>query len=367
MKKIAFVGNSAKTMYNFRFGVIKSCIDAGYDVTVIAVPDFDLKYYTSVGVKFIPIDIDCHGTHIGKDLITLWRLLAIYRRQQFDLIFHFTIKPVIYGSIAAKILHIKYIDVITGLGAVFIKQTYITTLVEKLYKHVLNTVCECWFLNNDDRQLFLNKRLIAPEKAIILHGEGINTTRFSPIKTDPPTTSFLYSGRLLIEKGIKEYVDAARIIRIKYPDITFNILGGFDDQSAISPQIMQQWVNEGIVTYIGETTNVIPYIANASCIVLPSYYREGIPRSLMEAAAMEKLIITTNTVGCKEVVQEGINGYICNIKDVDSLVECLEKVIALTPNERQLMGQQGRQFIIENYDERIIIDIYHKTLQRYLS
>ncbi len=366
-KKIAFVGNSAKTMYNFRFGVIKSCMDADYDVTVIAVPDFDTTRYTNAGIHFIPITIDSHGTHIWNDLSTLRQLYKIYRQQHFDLIFHFTIKPVIYGSIAARLLKVKYIDVITGLGIVFINHTWITKVVERLYKHVLQAACECWFLNDDDRQLFLHKRLITPNKTRLLPGEGVNTTLFTPTTNTSPDLSFLYCGRLLVEKGVCEYAEAARIIRTKYPDVTFNILGGFDTSSAISPHTIQQWVDEGIINYLGETTNVIPYVANTSCVVLPSSYREGVPRSLMEAAAMEKPIITTNTAGCRDVVREGINGYLCKVKDVDSLVACMEKIITLTSQEREAMGQKGREFIVKNYDERIIINIYHKTLHQYLS
>ncbi len=366
MKKIAFVGNSAKTMYNFRFGVMKSCIDAGYDVTVVAVHDFDTTYYTRAGIHFVPITIDSHGTHIWNDLSSLRQLYKIYRQQHYDLIFHFTIKPIIYGSIAARLLKVKYIDVITGLGIVFINQTYITKLVERLYRHVLQAACECWFLNTDDRQLFLHKRLVAAAKTRLLPGEGVNTTLFTPTTNISSDLSFLYCGRLLAEKGVCEYAEAARIIRTKHPNVTFNILGGFDASSAISPHTIQQWVDEGIITYLGETTNVITYVTNTSCVVLPSSYREGVPRSLMEAAAMEKPIIATDTAGCRDVVQDGVNGYLCKVKDVDSLVACMEKIIALNPAERQAMGKKGRQHILENYDERIIIDIYHKTLQHYL-
>ncbi len=364
-KKIAFVGNSAKTMHNFRFGVMKSLVEGGYDVTVVAVPDFDTERYTSAGIHFIPIAIDCHGTKPLKDLSTLWQFLKIYRQQRFDLIFHFTIKAVIYGSLAARILGIKYIDVITGLGAVFINQTYVTRLVETMYKHVLRSARECWFLNNDDLQLFLDKHIITKDKIRLLPGEGVNTTHFAPIATEEKTFNFLYCGRLLAEKGVFEYAEAARIIRKKYPEVIVNLLGGFDESSPITPQIVQKWIAEEVICYLGETVDVIPYLTNATCLVLPSY-REGVSRSLMEAAAMEKPIITTDTAGCRDVVQDGVNGFLCTIKDVDSLCDCMEKMIHLAPEERKAMGAKGRQFVIEHYDEHIIIDIYHKTLQHYL-
>lgn len=365
-KHLAFVGNSAKMMYNFRLGVMKSCVEAGYDVTVIAVEDFDIQRFTEIGIHFMPISIDCHGTHILNDLRSICQLYTIYRKRHYDMIFHFTIKPVIYGGIVARLLKLKHIDVITGLGMAFINRTIVTRLVERLYKFSLHSALEGWFLNEDDRQLFLQSHLLSEKKARLLPGEGVDTTLFTPQTSVSPTFTFLYLGRLLWAKGVGEYVEAARIIHRQYPETVFNLLGGFYSATDITPTTIKKWETEGTIRYLGETNNVIPYLADADCIVLPSY-REGVPRSLMEAAAMEKPIITTDMVGCREVVKDNINGYLCKVKDTKSLSLCMNKMLNLSEQERTAMGQRGRQLIVEQFDERIIIDIYHKTLQHYLS
>ena len=366
-QKLAFVGNSAKMMYNFRISVMKNCVEQGYDVTVVAVEDLDISYFTKVGINFIPIQVDSHGTNVFRDLRLMNQLSRIYKRQHFDFIFHYTIKAVIYGEFAAKMAGVPSISIVTGLGQVFINDTHITRIVEWLYKYSLKHAKQVWFLNDDDRQLFLQRKLVSIDKVRILPGEGVNTTLFCPQKKESKDFSFLYLGRLLLEKGVGDYAEAARILRRKHKDVKFCLLGSFDEVSEITPELVKSWEKEGIMCYLGETTNVIPYIKEADCIILPSAYREGVPRSLMEAAAMEKPIIATNNIGCREIVKDGKNGFLCNVRDVKSLSNTMLKMMQLTDEERREMGREGRKLVIEKFEDKIVIDIYNKTLGHYLQ
>ena len=365
--KLAFVGNSAKMMYNFRISVMKNCVEQGYDVTVIAVEDFDIAYYTNLGIKFIPIEVDSHGTNVFHDMCLIYRLRRIYKKQHFDFIFHYTIKAVIYGELAAKLAGVPSISIVTGLGQVFINDTHITRIVELLYKYSLKHAKEVWFLNDDDRQLFLKRKLVSIDKVRILPGEGVNTTLFCPQEKQGKDFSFLYLGRLLLEKGVGDYAEAARVIRRHNKSVKFCLLGSFDSVSEITPSLVESWEKEGIMCYLGETTNVIPFIREADCIILPSAYREGIPRSLMEAASMEKPIIATNNIGCRDIVKDGKNGFLCNIRDVKSLSYAMQRMIQLTEEERHEMGKEGRKLVIEKFEDKIVIEIYNNTLTHYLQ
>ena len=210
----------------------------------------------------------------------------------------------------------------------------------------------------------MSLKLIAPSKARVINGEGINLQHFLPKQTQESQFSFLFIGRLLTDKGIREYVDAATVLKKKYPQINFNILGPLNSNNptAITPEELQNWTETGYVTYLGETNNVIPFIEQASCIVLPSY-REGISRVLLEASAMQCPIVTTNTTGCRDIVTDGINGLLCEPKDTLSLTQAMEKMLLLPELERQAMGKKGREIVLNTFDQKIITDIYLDTLK----
>ncbi len=361
--KIAFVGNSSLTMHNFRINLLKDMVKQGYQVVVIAPKDSDTTAFKSQKIKFIPIEVDCKGMNPFRDVKLVFQLRKIYLHEKFDFIFHYTIKPVIYGSFAAMLTNKKHITVITGLGYTFIKAGHINRLAVLLYTLSLKSPKEVWFLNADDRDMFIHKKIVKMNKTKVINGEGVNLKLFHPQSKHNQKFSFLFIGRVLWDKGIGEYVEAARKLKLKYPEIEFQILGalGAANPAAISPECMEQWEQEGIITYLGETSRVIPYITNASCIILPSY-REGISRVLLEAAAMEKPIITTNVTGCKDIVEHNRSGYLCEVRNVDSLVEHMEKMIQLPEKEQKNMGIEGRKIVLEKFDEKIIIREYHEKL-----
>ena len=361
--KIAFIGNSSLTMHNFRINLLRSMVKQGYDVVVIAPKDSDTTGYKSNKIRYIPIDIDCKGLNPVRDLFLVSQLRALYKKEKFDFIFHYTIKPVIYGSIAARMAGIKHISVITGLGYTFLKTGYLNKLVISLYRNSLKKAEEVWFLNEDDREVFLTNGIVEKNRTKVINGEGVNARIFRPVKNDTSKFKFLFVGRMLWDKGIGEFVGASKILKKKYPSVEFEVLGSLSsaNPSAISREIMDEWETEGSITYLGETQRVIPYFSNASCIVLPSY-REGISRVLLEASAMEKPIVATNVTGCKDIVEDGVSGFLCKVHNIESLADAMEKMILLPKEKLEEMGKEGRRIVLEKFDEKIIMQEYHNKL-----
>lgn len=322
-----------------------------------------------MGCRVIHVPLSAKGINPISDLILIIRLANLYRQLRPDFIIHYTIKPNIYGSFAAKLAGIPSIAVTTGLGYTFLSNNLVSKVAKLLYKLAFLIPNEVWFLNDDDRQAFINHRLVDKERAMILHGEGINTTHFSPmlkLKNDG-RFRFLLVARMLWDKGVGDYVQAARLIRKHYPNVIFQLLGatGVHNPNAISREQIAQWEAAGDVEYLGTTNDVRHFISQADCLVLPSYYREGIPRTLMEGAAMGKPLITTDNVGCRDVVIDGETGFLCPVKDAHALAERALQILTMNEFERQSMGVAGRNFMIKNFDEQKVIDRYVETLNKY--
>lgn len=365
-RKIAFVGNDAVSMMNFRLGVMKA-LTQEYEVVMVTPYNCDLSPLKDTSIRFIPIEVDRKGTNPLKDYHLYRKLKQLYRNEQFDFIFHFTIKPNIYGSMAAAALRINHIAIVPGLGYTFIKRNLLFHLSCIMHKYALRKTNEVWFLNQDDCDTFTRWKLIAADKAHVIPGEGVNTDFFYSHGTPEKPFIFLHCGRMLRSKGVELFIQAARELKPDYPKVRWQLLGPFDadNPDAIGPEEMEEWVRSGVVEYLGVTTDVRPFLERCSCLVLPSYYMEGVPRSLMEAAAMERPLIATNTVGCKDVVVDGMNGWLCEKKSLDSLVQAMRRMIEIPPEQLVAMGKAGRERMIAHFDERIIIDIYKKALNAY--
>jgi len=366
-KKIAFVGNSALTMMNFRLGLMTE-LTKQYEVVMVTPEDCDLKPLKGTAIRFVPIQVDCKGQNPIRDGRLLSQLKQIYGQEGFDFVFHYTIKPIIYGSIAASSLGIKHIDVITGLGYSFIKRNWLFYLSCWMHNYALRNTTAVWFLNQDDCDSFVKWHLIAPNKTHVIHGEGVNTDFFHATREPEEPFSFLHCGRMLRSKGVELYVKAAERLKHDYPSVRWLLLGPLDalNPDAIRPSEMEAWVRSGVVEYLGVTSDVRPYLERCSCMVLPSYYMEGVPRSLMEAAAMERTIIATDSVGCKDVVLDGINGLLCEKRSVDSLVAAMRKILDLPADKLHCMGKKGRELMLRKFDEKIIIAEYQKALNTYV-
>ena len=281
----------------------------------------------------------------------------------------YTIKPNIYGSLAAHLLGIPVINNITGLGTAFIEQTWLTRLVRFLYARSLSLSKTVFFQNADDRDLFVHLRLVRSERAALVPGDGVDLDKFRPQavsrqngQSSPPV--FLFVGRVIRDKGVAEYAEAARLVKQRFPEARFQILGFLEtaNRSAIPRSELDAWVKEGIIEYLGSTDDVRPAIADASCVVLPSY-REGTPRVLLEAAAMGKPLIATDVPGCRDAVIDGVNGFLCAPRDYSDLAGKLIAFLSLDPAAKEQMGSASRMKVEREYDERIVINRYLAAIE----
>ena len=368
-QKIAFVGNSLQTMCNFRMGVMSELVREGYEVVVVAPRDGDVTALKQAQIRLIPIEMDCKGMNPFADIRLAKTLREIYKKEKFNVVFHFTIKPVIYGSWAARRVKIPQISVITGLGYTFIRKGWINRIAKMLYRYALRSANEVWFLNQEDKSLFVEQNLVSPFKARLINGEGVDTQKYqshADLTVSPFT--FLFVGRVLWDKGVGEFVKAAQVIKKQHPRVQFHILGqlGANNPACVSIEQMDVWERTRTVKYLGETSNVLPYIERATCLVLPSY-REGVSRVLMEAASMERPIIATNVPGCREIVIDGHNGFLCEAQDTNSLIACMMHMLSLSEIELSAFGKNGRTHVLKHFDEKQTIAIYKHKLSEFFS
>ncbi|MCV3285911.1 glycosyltransferase family 4 protein [Aeromonas veronii] len=375
-KMIALVANTSWSVFNFRGGVIKRLLNRGCFLTVIAPVDEFSEKLRAMGCNVIDLPMSAKGTNPLQDLKLMYNLFDLYQRLAPDFIIHYTIKPNIYGSLAAKLAGVPSLAITTGLGYTFVNTNLVAKVARSLYKLAFRYPKEVWFLNEDDRQEFLQHRLVPDHKAMLLHGEGVDLKHFAPqfisrVETETNIAKpirFLLIARMLWDKGVGEYVAAAKLIKKRYPQTIFQLLGacGVANPSMITREQIRSWEEEGLVTYLGTTDDVRPFVADADCIVLPSY-REGIPRTMIESASMGKPLIVTDVPGCRDVVIPDQTGLLCPVKDAGALAHCCETIINMDAEQITKMGLAGRALMASKFDEEIVITQYMKTLNKYLS
>ena len=361
--KIILVSRCAWSLYNFRAGLVRALVAQG--VTVIGAGAAEIAFQDkvrSLGVPFHELPIDKRGINPIADLWLFWVLYRWYRQEKPDVVHHFMIKPVIYGSLAAYLAGVpRIVNTISGLGYVFTEgnQTFLRKVVEVLYRMALSVSHLTFFLNLDDLSIFRNRNLVSEQGSALLPGEGVDTQHFKPdegrVDGVHKNIVFLMIARLLKDKGIREYVEAARIVKAELPFAKFCILGEPDGRnpSSISKEKMLEWCDEGVVEWLDSTEDVRPIIARADVVVLPSY-REGVPRTLLEAAAMGKPLVATDVPGCREVVRQGVNGFLVPVKDAHALADAM-LTLAQDEPARAAMGKAGREIVVREFDESIVI------------
>jgi len=284
-----------------------------------------------------------------------------------DLILTYTIKPTLYCSIAAKIFKIPIINNITGLGSSFIDNNWLTNIIIFMYRFSLSKSHLIFFQNKDDCALFREKRILNNQKFDVIPGSGINMNFFKVDRgiqiKNKDDFIFLMISRVMRDKGVVEFVDAAKMIKKSRPNIKFKILGEIDlsANSGISASKINLWKSESDVEFLGKVEDVKDYISRSSCVVLPSY-REGLPRALLEASALEKPIVATDVPGCRDVVDDGMNGYLCTIKDHADLAEKMIRVVLLSNDMRAAMGVYGRKKVKAEFNETIVINKYANAI-----
>lgn len=366
--KVLLVSRCSWTLFNFRQGLIKALIEHGHHVTGGGAggDDYETRI-KQLGIPFRNLPVDKRGINPLADIYLLLILYRWYRAERPDLVHHFTVKPVIYGSIAARLAGVpRIVNTITGLGYVYTQRKgLLRWVVDRLYSLSLRFSQQVFFQNEDDRMLFVERGLISYEKTALVPGSGVNTHHFFPaeyVDSTKGSVKVLMVSRLLRDKGIGEFIEAARMVRGRLPHTHFLLLGDIDQRnpSSVSEQEVRGWEREGIVEWLGSTYDIRPYLAEADIVVLPSY-REGTPRALLEAAAMEKPVVATDVVGCREVVDNGVTGLLVPPRDAVSLASAIVQ-LAHTPSLRRAMGAAGREKILRQFDERIVIE---KTLRAY--
>lgn len=337
---------------------------AGYDPVVIAPQDPAAdQRMRDLGVERIPIEIDRAGLNPLIDLKLLLKYRSLLQRIRPAAYLSYTIKPNIYGSFAAASLEIPALPNVSGLGTAFIQGGGLQALVTRLYRIGFARAPVVFFQNQEDSALFINRRIVRANQARVLPGSGVDLDFFipAPLPDGPPT--FLLIGRLLRDKGVSEFVEAARALRSEYPDARFQLLGAVDEgnRTAISQAEVDAWVAEGMVEQLGTTDDVRPFIAAVTAVVLPSY-REGLPRSLLEAAAMARPLIASDVPGCRDVVEDGVNGYLCEVRNHGSLAAAMRRLLQLPRPEQIAMGEAGRKRVQERFSETFVVRAYLDVL-----
>jgi len=359
-RRVLFVSNTAFSLYNFRQGAMQALLDAGYQVIALAPHDSYADKLERMGVRYLDLRMSARGTNPFAEILLFFRLVRLFRQLRPMAVFNYTIKPVVYGSLAARLAGVPSVAVVTGLGYAFLHRNWITRMARALLKVAFRLPREVWIINPDDGQALSEYHMVRPEQLRQLFGEGLNLDHFRPSPWhDGEQIRFLLIARMLRDKGVMEFVEAARMLKRRYPQARFCLLGpaGVANPTAISRGTLDAWVAEGVVDYLGVTEDVRPHIAASDCVVLPSY-REGVPRSLMEASAMARPIVTTDTPGCREVVADGETGYLCRVRDARDLANKLELLINLPRDAKIAMGQSGSDLVRQKFDERRIIEIY---------
>jgi glycosyltransferase involved in cell wall biosynthesis len=361
--RIAIVINASWNIYNFRMGLIQNFLETGHEVYAIAPPDEYSELLVKAGCHYIPVDLDNKGSHPLKDLAYTVSLYKVYKTIKPDAILHYTIKPNIYGTIAASLLGLKAINNVSGLGTVFLRDNFTSKFAHFLYRLTFIFPEKVFFQNPDDRNLFIQRGLVKETITDVLPGSGINLQKFRPLPFQRNNTfTFLLIARLLYDKGIVEYIEAIQALKKRGIHAHFQLLGFKDMSSSGIPEVLlNKWIASGLVEYLGITDNVTHFINLADCVVLPSY-REGTPRTLLEAAALAKPLIATRVPGCTEIVEHGYNGFLCEMKNAADLARQMYKMAKLDDSTLQVMGEASRQKVEEKFNETLVIDKYMEAL-----
>jgi glycosyltransferase involved in cell wall biosynthesis len=358
--------NAAWNIWNFRRPLVEALAGEGHRLTVLAPPDDAVPELERLGCRIRPLKMSVKGLNPLEDLKLQRRLGQIFREERPDAVLSYTIKNNIFGARAAKPACVPFLPNVTGLGTAFLSGKLLQTVTEQLYRRSFAALPVVFFQNEDDRDLFLERRLVRLGQARLLPGSGIDLQHFAPATMpapgEPPV--FLMIARLLRDKGVVEFVEAARRVRARHPRARFQLLGAVasENRTAIDHPTLEAWVAEGVVEYLGTTTDVRPAIAASTCVVLPSY-REGAPRTLIEAAAMARPLIATDVPGCRAVVDRNQSGFLCDARSADSLAAAMERFLALPPGAQETMGAAGRAKMELEYDQALVVDAYRAALE----
>lgn len=372
-KKIIFSGNHLYDLMNFRGFVIRRLHKEGHQVIVIAPKQGEFGAtlaHLPKGVRFIPVKMDRCGTNPFRDLSYYRSLLRIYKKERPDFIFHYSIKPNIYGTVAATRLGIPNAAMIAGLGYAISEGGIMTHLANYMYRKAVCHATRVFTLSRDNYDYVIQKRFSTAEKTILLKGgEGVDLKAYPFKKNASPHTRFLLVARVLADKGYHEFVEAARIVRAQYPEVRFQLLGTIDPKYPlyISLEKVTEDVESGAIEYLGSTDNVVSVAGKAGTVVVLPSYHEGMSRSLMEALSMGKPIIASDIPGCREMVMEGVNGFLCQSRDARSLADACLRYLQLSEQDKEFFSLASRRLAEQVFDIGQVYAEYKRVLREALG
>jgi glycosyltransferase involved in cell wall biosynthesis len=370
--KVILFANTAWYLYNFRLPLAQALVNQGYQVVLLSPGEEPYhQLLQENGFQCLTIHMQRRKLNPLAEIQTVWQIFQIYHREVPDIVHHFTIKPVLYGSLASHLLRIRQIiNAVTGLGYVFVteslKAKLLRTAARLTYRLALQKTLVI-FQNPDDMSLFLQMKLVKPAQTTLIRGSGVAVEHFLPMEEPPGVPLIILPARMLWDKGIKEFVEAARHLKAKGIQARFALVGSPDpgNPQSVPEETLKNWHRAGTIEWWGWREEMASVYQSAHIVCLPSY-REGTPKSLLEAAACGRPIIATNVPGCREIVQDGYNGYLINNLDPDALANALQKLIE-DPGERQRMGKNGRQLAVAEFALNRVIEetlgVYAKSAE----
>lgn len=361
-RKVVVLENGLISTYTVRDGLMKELLTQDFDVYVLTHTNQFKEEVEKAGLKVI--DVGSGNTSPFKIFSYIRKIYRHMRVIQPDICLTFSVRPAIWGNLVARILHIPVITNISGIGPLFNSQSFAYRFIRLIYPFALGKTRKVFFQNEEDREIFISRNLVSREKTGRIAGSGIDYEKFSPVtnqKSNNQHFSFLFIGRLIKDKGILEFIEAAKALKQKHPDILFKVIGPLWRQNLKSNSLTEiqinEWISEGIISYEGEKKDVRSDIALADCVVLPSY-REGISNVLLESSSMEKPCIASNVTGCKEIIEHENTGLLCNVQDAADLARKMEVMYYKSPLEREEMGKRARQKVIREFDKKTVITSY---------
>lgn len=358
--RVAITVNTSWNIYNFRKGLINALKNEGHEVLAIAPKDEYSEELVKLGCEYVPVNMENTGGNPFKDLQLYYQLKSIYKQHKPHIALQFTIKPNIYGTLAAHSNAIPVVNNVSGLGTVFLNSGFSSLVAKKLYKYAFRHAEIVLFQNPDDREDFVKHVPLKNEQIDLVPGSGIDLDVFSaqPAKKGSKLV-FLMVARLIEDKGVIEYLEASKSISKNYPQAEFHLLGSLDEHHTrgIKKYLIDEWSQFPNMKYLGVRRDVRDSLTQSDCVVLPSY-REGTPKTLLEAAAMARPIVTTDVPGCREVVDHGENGLLCKARSSMDLAKKIQEMLELSPEQRSNMAKKSRILVERKFDEKNVIGRY---------
>lgn len=363
--KILVFSNTSWNLVNFRRELIEALSGEGHEVIAVAKNTGYIEQLETIGAAFIELNFTSKSTNLVEQILLFFKIIRIFVIAKPDLVLTFTIKPNIYGALAARLARARFVPNIAGLGSTH-ESPYYRAITKFLYRISLKKAQICFFQNESDQAYFVENKIVDRERAVLLPGSGVNVDSFNASKEavsrrqNNSELYFLMACRMLWSKGVAEYVEAAETIRSEFPHVSLRVVGfsNVDNPDAIPKSIIEQWHNCGVIEYLGSTDDIASVLEGVHCFVLPSYYPEGTPRSLLEAGAMSLPLITTDMPGCRNVVEDGVNGFLCEPRSPRSLTEAIRKFVLLPAKEKYEMGHRSRSLIERRYNVKDVVARY---------